>query len=139
EDVATAPAPSRQYAERSRQWYSSRQDAEGNRQSPPTPNLLPEIGAALAGALRPLVVTGSTFTRSREREALLQFVSRQGMPFISTLHGKGFLPESHRNWVGVLGRARRSDVQRFVDRADLIIAVGYDPIEINYEEWTGNT
>ena len=36
---------------------------------------------------------------------------------------------------GVIGRARRSDVKKFTDRADLIIAVGYDPIEINYEEW----
>ena len=58
-------------------------------------------------------------------------------PSCSTLHAKGFLPESHPNYAGVLGRARRSDVQRFVDRADLIVAVGYDPIEINYEEWAG--
>ena len=60
------------------------------------------------------------------------------MPWISTLHAKGFLPESHALYAGVLGRARRSDVQRFVDRADLIVAVGYDPIEINYEEWVGD-
>ena len=51
------------------------------------------------------------------------------------MHGKGFLPESHANSAGVIGRARRSDVKKFTDRADLIIAVGYDPIEINYEEW----
>ena len=36
----------------------------------------------------------------------------------------------------MLGRARRSDVQAFVNRADLIVAVGYDEIEINYEEWS---
>jgi len=47
-------------------------------------------------------------------------------------------PENHPNWCGVLGRARRSDVQRFLNKADLIIAVGYDPIEINYEEWVGS-
>ena len=57
------------------------------------------------------------------------------MPFVTTLHAKGFLPESHANLAGVIGRARRSDVKTFIDRADLIIAVGYDPIEINYEEW----
>jgi acetolactate synthase-1/2/3 large subunit len=28
-------------------------------------------------------------------------------------------------------------VKAFTDKADLIIAVGYDPIEINYEEWAG--
>jgi acetolactate synthase I/II/III large subunit len=61
------------------------------------------------------------------------------MPFMLTLHAKGFLPESHPNYIGVLGRARRSDVQRFVDGADLIVAAGYDEVEINYEEWAGNT
>ena len=30
-------------------------------------------------------------------------------------------------------------MQRLLDRADLIVAVGYDPIEINYEEWVGDT
>jgi acetolactate synthase-1/2/3 large subunit len=55
------------------------------------------------------------------------------------MHAKGFLPESHSNWTGVIGRARRSDVKAFTDSADLIISVGYDPIEINYEEWVGKT
>jgi acetolactate synthase-1/2/3 large subunit len=110
---------------------------------PPIP--LPEVleGAAtavaeaLAGSSRPLVVTGLSFTRSRACADLLRFIERQQVPFVSTLHAKGFLPESHPNFAGVIGRARRSDVQRFVDRADLIIAIGYDPIEINYEEWIG--
>jgi acetolactate synthase-1/2/3 large subunit len=53
------------------------------------------------------------------------------------MHGKGFLPESHPNWAGVLGRARRTTVLDFIRRADLVLAVGYDPIEINYEEWLG--
>jgi len=55
------------------------------------------------------------------------------------MHGKGLLPESHPNFAGVIGRARRSDVQSFVHQADLIVALGYDPIEINYEEWVGET
>jgi acetolactate synthase-1/2/3 large subunit len=30
-------------------------------------------------------------------------------------------------------------VKAFTDKADLIVAVGYDPIEMNYEEWVGST
>ncbi len=93
------------------------------------------VSTALVKAKRPLLVTGLTFTRSSRRERLLQFSERLNLPFVTTLHGKGFLPESHRNWAGVIGRARRTDVKAFTDRADLLIAVGYDPIEINYEEW----
>ena len=103
------------------------------------PDLSNEIAAAIAQALqsskRPLLITGLTFTRSAASQSLLQFVERQTIPFVTTLHGKGFLPESHANFAGVIGRARRSDVKKFTDQADLIIAVGYDPIEINYEEW----
>ncbi|HEY7221125.1 MAG TPA: thiamine pyrophosphate-binding protein [Candidatus Binatia bacterium] len=93
---------------------------------------------ALARSRRPLVITGLSFTRSQAARELLKFIERQKLPFVTTMHAKGFLPEKHANWAGVIGRARRSDVKRFTDRADLIIAVGYDPIEINYEEWVGN-
>jgi acetolactate synthase-1/2/3 large subunit len=105
----------------------------------PRPDLSHEVASvvstALRNAKRPLLVTGLSFTRSSARETLLQFSERQNTPFVTTLHGKGFLPESHRSWAGVIGRARRTDVKAFTDRADLLIAIGYDPIEINYEEW----
>ncbi len=108
---------------------------------------LPDIGGevarrlseALAASRRPLLVTGLSTMRSQAAQPLISFVERQNLPFVSTLHAKGFLPESHPNWAGVIGRARRSDVQAFVGQADLIVAVGYDPIEINYEEWVGTT
>ncbi|HXG53312.1 MAG TPA: thiamine pyrophosphate-binding protein [candidate division Zixibacteria bacterium] len=93
------------------------------------------VAAALARSRRPLLVTGLGFTRCRRPERLLPFVERQGMPFVTTLQAKGFLPENHPCWAGVIGRARRSDVQALVRRCDLVIAVGYDPVEINYEEW----
>ena len=97
------------------------------------------LAEALSRARRPLVITGLTFTRCAATDSLLRFIERHHVPFVSTLHAKGFLPESHPNWAGVIGRARRTDVQRMLDRADLIVAVGYDPIEINYEEWVGET
>ncbi len=93
----------------------------------------------LSRSQRPLLVCGLELTRTRQHQRLIDFIETQNLPFILTLHAKGFLPESHPNYAGVLGRARRSDVSRFVDEADLIVAVGYDPIEINYEEWVGQT
>ncbi len=97
------------------------------------------LAAALSRSRRPLVITGLTFTRCAAADSLRRFIEAHRLPFVSTLHAKGCLPETHANWVGVIGRARRTDVQRMLDRADLIIAVGYDPIEINYEEWVGDT
>ena len=96
------------------------------------------LSGALARSRRPLLITGLTFTRGRAPRELLKFVENQSLPFVTTMHAKGFLPENHSHWAGVIGRARRSDVKRFTDRADLIVAVGYDPIEINYEDWARN-
>ncbi len=98
-----------------------------------------QVAAVLQHSGRPLLVTGLTFTRSKAAGHLLRFVEKQKIPFVSTLHAKGFLPESHPNWAGVLGRARRTDVNAFIRKADVILAVGYDPIEINYEEWVEST
>ena len=111
------------------------------------PRRLPDIAdavaaqtaAALAQSRRPLLLAGLTLSRSHATQDLLHFIETQRLPFVLTLHAKGFLPESHPNYAGVLGRARRSDVQAFIRQADLIIAVGYDVIEINYEEWAGAT
>ena len=97
------------------------------------------VSAALRLSRKPLVVTGLTFTRCEAGKNLLQFIEKQNLPFVSTLHAKGFLPESHPGYLGVLGRARRTDVQAIIRKADLIISIGYDPIEINYEEWVGDT
>jgi acetolactate synthase-1/2/3 large subunit len=93
------------------------------------------VAAARQNSRRPLVVMGLTFTRSKKARELLGFIEKQQLPFASTLHAKGFLPESHPSWVGVLERARRTEIRAFVHRADLILAFGYDPVEVNYEEW----
>jgi acetolactate synthase I/II/III large subunit len=113
--------------------------AVATKELPDLSNELAEnVAAALKTARRPLLVAGLTFTRSQNAQQLLQFAEKQKIPFVTTLHGKGFLPESHGNWSGVIGRARRTDVKAFTDKADLILAVGYDPIEMNYEEWAAN-
>ena len=101
--------------------------------------MIEALSGALKKSLRPLVVIGLTFSRHHVADELLRFIEEQKIPFVTTLHGKGFLPESHASWAGVIGRARRTDIKRFTDQADLIIAVGYDPIEINYEEWVAQT
>jgi acetolactate synthase-1/2/3 large subunit len=93
------------------------------------------VAAALQIARRPVVVTGLTFTRSKKARELSAFIDKHQLPFASTLHAKGFLPESHPNWAGILERARRTDVRAFIRRADLVLAFGYDPVEVNYEEW----
>ena len=111
---------------------------------PPAPAPAPsaDVGARVEAELRkaerPLIVAGLTFTRAKAPEALLRFIERQQAPFATTLHAKGFLPDSHPAGFGVMGRARRTDVKRMMDQADLVVTVGFDPIEIDYEDWLGD-
>jgi acetolactate synthase-1/2/3 large subunit len=115
-------------------------DLPASKPLPPFPReAIEQTIEALSRSRRPLLVTGLSLSRASQHRRLVDFVEKQGIPFITTLHAKGLLPESHALYAGVLGRARRSDVQAFVRRADLIVGVGFDPVEINYEEWAGQT
>ena len=106
--------------------------------APPPADVAERVASLLRSAERPMVVTGLGFTRTRAPSALLQFIERQQLPYVTTLHAKGFLPDSHPASLGVMGRARRTDVQRMIDRSDLVLAVGFDPVEIDYEDWAGD-
>jgi acetolactate synthase-1/2/3 large subunit len=52
---------------------------------------------------------------------------------------KGHVPDDGGGHVGVVGRARRDLVGEFCKPADLVIAIGYDPVEFNYEDWVPPT
>jgi acetolactate synthase I/II/III large subunit len=49
--------------------------------------------------------------------------------------GKGVLPDEHPLCIGVVGRARHRWVEEYLADADLVIGIGYDPVEISYEDW----
>jgi acetolactate synthase-1/2/3 large subunit len=48
---------------------------------------------------------------------------------------KGLIDEDHPLSVGCIERARRQVQRAFLRRADLIVGVGYDTIEVEYEAW----
>ena len=93
------------------------------------------VGQMLHRARRPVAAIGFSVFRTNQLPALRHFLERQNLPFVTTMMGKGAVPEDHPLWVGVIGRARRKTVEDFLAQADLVIGIGYDPVEINYEEW----
>jgi acetolactate synthase-1/2/3 large subunit len=76
--------------------------------------------------------------RMRQPELLREFVERHRIPFASTTMAKGLIDEDHPLSLGCIERACRQVQRRFVqERADLIVGLGYDTIEVEYEAWTG--
>lgn len=113
---------------------------------PAAPPASPRFSAASEESLRaagelirkahyPLVAIGLTANRAGATVELREFVEKHRLPVVTTLMAKGHVPEDGSHLVGVVGRARRDVVADYYKPADLIIAIGYDPVEFNYEEW----
>ena len=68
-------------------------------------------------------------------EALRQCIDRHRLPVVLSPMAKGLLREEHPSYVGVVFHALSDVVAETIQEADAVLAVGYDPVEFNYEEW----
>ncbi len=105
----------------------------------PAPAQLEEMRAHLARAERPILIVGvDALTQGFDTrrvdisEALRSFVETFNVPVITTYKAKGLLPEDHPLALGGAGLSPKADavLLPLVQRADLIIGLGYDPIEM---------
>ena len=89
----------------------------------------------LASSRRPISVIGSNAMRMRDTEILLKFIEKWKIPFMTTTMAKGLIDDDHPLALGCIERARRQLQRSFCNKADLIIGLGYDTIEVEYEAW----
>ena len=106
--------------------------------SPAPDAAIAQAAEVLGAAKRPVAVIGASAMRMKRPEALLAFVERHGMPFASTTMAKGLIDENHPLALGCIERAKRQTQRAFLRGADLIVGLGYDTIEVEYEAWTGD-
>lgn len=90
------------------------------------------LAARIAAAERPLILAGFEAARDGAGPAVLRLAERIGAPVITTYKGKGLVPEDHRLSLGGAGLSPRADglLLPLVAAADLVLAIGYDPIEM---------
>jgi acetolactate synthase I/II/III large subunit len=95
---------------------------------------LEEVGAAVSAAKRPLLMVGLG-ARPHDAPALRSFVDRTRLPFVVTPKAKGILPEDAPGFLGVVsGMAADNAVLETLDEADLLLGVGFDPVECD-KDW----
>lgn len=99
---------------------------------------LARAGELIAAAPRPIAVIGSTAMRLRDPGLLRRVVERHGLPFATTTMAKGMIDEDHPLALGCIERACRQVQRRFLQGADLIVGLGYDTVEVEYEAWIGD-
>ena len=102
----------------------------------PSPGQVERAAALLRAARNPIVLAGHGAARAGAGPALRRFAEALGVPVATTFHGKGVFPDDHPLALGAVGFMRHDYVNFGFDRADLIIAVGYelqefDPARIN--------
>ncbi len=93
---------------------------------------LDEARRWLTEARRPLILAGVDAMNEGAAAALTRFAERFGIPVITTYKAKGLLPEDHPLALGGAGLSPLADRQLLplVAQADLVLSVGYDPIEM---------
>ena len=77
----------------------------------------------------PIVMIGAAGNRPRLVEPLSEFVRRTRIPFFNTQMGKGAVTGGSELYLGTAALSERDYVHDAIDRADLIVAIGYDTVE----------
>jgi acetolactate synthase-1/2/3 large subunit len=83
----------------------------------------------------PLLAFGLTSARLLSSSDLDHLVSNLNIPVVVTPMAKGLISESHPCYAGVLFHALSRRLKILTDNTDLVIGIGYDPVEYNYESW----
>ena len=79
---------------------------------------------ALAAARKPLLLAGGGVILSNTSEYLCSFVEKTQIPVITTLMGKGAVPDSYANHLGMVGMHGSYAANMAVMEFDLLMAIG---------------
>ncbi len=89
---------------------------------PPDADALSKVADALSAATRPVLWAGGGVVSSGAGPALVALAERLGAPVVTTVEGRGSIPEDHPLCLGALTTAAL--VEEVVSGADLVLAVG---------------
>ncbi|TAL60507.1 MAG: thiamine pyrophosphate-binding protein [Bacteroidetes bacterium] len=98
-------------------------------------NDIRKIISLLEKSRRPLMAIGLTAARLGLQKELLAFLDSCKMPVVITPMAKGLIPEEHPCYAGVLFHSLSDYLEDLYEKTDLVIGIGYDPVEFNYESW----
>lgn len=103
----------------------------------------PADGAALAEAARlidaaanPVVLLGLLASKPANADALREFVKQNKLPVVGTFQAAGAVgAHLMSSFGGRVGQLANQPADRLLQAADLIISVGYDPVEYDPSIW----
>jgi acetolactate synthase-1/2/3 large subunit len=92
--------------------------------------------ALINGAARPVLLLGLLASQPRAAEAVRSLLARTKLPVVCTYQGAGIVPrELFDSFGGRIGLFHNQPADRLLDAADVVIAVGYNPVEYEPGLW----
>ena len=95
-----------------------------------------KAAAIINSAKMPVVFAGVSASRPEVTQALRRLLEEHPMPFVNTYQASGVLSRELFNcYAGSLGIFHNQPGDRLLEKADVVITVGFDPIEYDPETW----
>jgi len=94
-----------------------------------------QIARLIDDSVAPLVLVGNGVIRQRASGAVVEFIEQLKLPAATTFMAKGTVPFSHPLFLGTIGLQARDPVAVGLDRADLVLCIGYDMVEYDPARW----
>ena len=89
----------------------------------------------IANAKEPIILAGNGSMRKRATKQLRIFAEKTGIGVVNTFMGKGVIPRSDPHCLFTMGLQARDYISCHMEKADLVIAVGYDLVEYHPNFW----
>ena len=105
------------------------------RAGPASDEQIDRAARIISQAASPVVLAGNGVARGHASEALVRFAERLNISVATTFMGKGVIPHNHPLWLGAIGLQAHDLANCGFDRADVVIAVGYDFVEYSPNSW----
>jgi acetolactate synthase I/II/III large subunit len=98
-----------------------------------------EAARLINGASNPVVLLGMLASRPAAARALQSFIEIGNLAVVGTFQAAGAIgAHLFNNFGGRVGQIANQPADRLLDSADLVITIGYDPVEYWPPEWNAN-
>jgi acetolactate synthase-1/2/3 large subunit len=103
---------------------------------PADSSAIAEAGRLINSAQNPVVLLGLLASKPANAKAVQDFIGKNHLPVVGTFQAAGAVAAHlSENFGGRVGQLANQPGDRLLDSADLIITIGYDPVEYPPEEW----
>ncbi|SQE64768.1 Acetolactate synthase, catabolic [Staphylococcus aureus] len=102
----------------------------------PSEHNINDVIEAIKNASFPVLLAGMRSSSAEETNAIRKLVERTNLPVVETFQGAGVISrELENHFFGRVGLFRNQVGDELLRKSDLVVTIGYDPIEYEASNW----